>query len=98
MRLTRREAAALEAAADSTNALGTRATGPRTPRKLPRSFVVNMCLAGVGLLVVLLATTTHWFSDPEVRRAERRKDELLVTPELADEGVKIERPAAEPSR
>lgn len=98
MRLTRREAAALDAAAASTNALGMRVAGPRTPRKLPKSFVVNMCLAGAGLLVVLVATTTHWFSDPEVRRAARRKYELQVTPKLADQGVKIERPAAEPAR
>ena len=98
MRLTRREAAALEATADSTNALGTRATGPRTPRKLPRSFVVNMCLAGAGLLAVFLVTTTDWLSDPQVTIAERRKNEVLVTPKLADRGVKIARPAAAPSR
>ena len=93
LRLTRREAAALEAAADSTNALGTRTTGPSRPRKMPRSFVVNMCLAGAGLLAVFVVTTTDWLADPDVTVAERRKDEVRVTPQLADQGVKIARPA-----
>ena len=98
LQLTRRQAAALEAAAARINALGKRAAGPSRPRKIPKSFVVNMCLAGAGLVVVLLLTTTDLLSDPEVTTVERRKDEVLVTPQLANQGVKITRPAAGPSR
>lgn len=92
IRLTRQESVAMEAEADSTNELGTRASRYSTPRKVPRSFVVNMCLAGAGLVAVFVFSTTELLSDPEVTRAERRKDEVLVTPKIGDRGTKIARP------
>jgi len=79
----------MEAEADSTNELGTRASRYSTPRKVPRSFVVNMCLAGAGLVAVLVFSTTELLSDPEVTIAERRKVEVLAAPKLADQGTKI---------
>ena len=82
----------MEAEADSTNELGTRASRYSTPRKVPRSFVINMCLAGAGLVAVFVFSTTELLSDPEVTIAERRKDEVLVTPKIGDHGTKIARP------
>ena len=92
VRLTRQQSAAMEAKADSTNAMGTRASAHSTPRKVPRSFVINMCLTGAGLVAVFVFSTTELLSDPELTMAERRKNEVLVTPKIADRGIKIARP------
>jgi hypothetical protein len=93
IRLTRQESAAIEAEADSTNALGTRASGQSPSRKVPRSFLVHMCLTVAGLVAVVVFTTTDLFSDPEVGIAERRSQQWVTNPKLADQGTRISRPS-----
>ncbi len=88
----------MEAAADSTNALGTRDPGQSHSHKVPRSFLVHMWLTAAGLVAVVVFTTTDLFSDPEVAIAERRSQQWVATPKLADKGTRISRPAQASSR
>ena len=64
-------------------------------RKAPASFVANMVLSGVGVVLVMVLATTDLFSNPEVANAGAHDQQWLASAKLSGEGTRLA-PARQP--
>ena len=96
LRTTPPQISAIEGVSASGSVQRTRASGGRTTRRVPKSFVINMCLVLAGLVAVVTVTTTDVLSDSATTKAERRIEQERAATEPAVLGTRIGQPASTP--